>query len=182
MLGAILAVILPFDDLRRASHVARSEGCEVGESGLLRRLIDDPLVARRWGWRLLAVGLLCVAGGQLLGDGFAGGMLTALAWIVVPVIAFAIGYGEAFFLQYGRGQRRVLLLIITGALTSLVSCVVVSSVAGGENGVGQWVNLTGSLILYGGIVAGLSGLVALGIGRGSGYVTRKIDDMRSDDW
>lgn len=155
--------------------------CVEGRDTVLRRLIDDPLVARRTGWRALMLALVLVAMGQVFDD-LIGGLALASAWIVAPVIALAIGYGEAFFLQHGRNRKRVLVMIVVGMLVAVAACVVLSVVATGDDEAGLWVNLAGSLVLYGGVTVGLSGLVGIGIGRGSGYVAGKIDEMSRDDW
>lgn len=148
---------------------------------MLRRLIDDPLVARRTGWRSLVLASSLVVVGQV-SDHLIAGVISALAWILVPLIALAIGYGEAFFLQHGRNRRRVGSMIAIGVLMATAACMTVSIAARGDDEGGLWVNIVGSLVLYGGVVVGLSGLVAIGIGRGSGYVAGKIDEMSSDDW
>lgn len=155
--------------------------CQKGSGTVLRRLIDDPLAARRAGWRALVPGLAMIVPGQFT-DHLIAGLLTALAWIVAPLIALTIGYGEAFFLQYGRNRQRVVVMVACGILTALTTCVVLSSVGDGGGEVRQWVNVVGSMVLYGGVTIGLSGLVAIGIGRGSGYISGRIDEMSRDDW
>lgn len=155
--------------------------CQKGSGTVLRRLIDDPLASRRTGWRSLAPGLALIVPGQFT-DHLVAGLLTALAWIVAPLIALTIGYGEAFLLQYGRNRQRVVMMVAAGTLTALTACVALSSVGDDDGEVRQLVNIVGSLVLYGGVTVGLSGLVAIGIGRGSGYVSGKIDEMSRDDW
>lgn len=149
---------------------------------MLGRLVDDPPAARCWGWRTLAFVLVCVAVAHGLSDGSVADMTTAVTWIIAPLVALAVGYGEAFFLQHGRGRRRVTLMVIFGVIGTLTSCILLSMAVGEDSQVGQWVNLAGSMVLYSSVVVGLAGMLALGIGRGSSYVSRKIDDMRSDDW
>ena len=150
--------------------------------GLIAQLTSDPLQLRRWSWMaLLALALLIIASRLL--TGFAGGMLTALTWTCAPFVAFGIGVGDAFFLRHGRGTRRILLSILGSVFTVLTSCVILAGISDSSS---SWtrdlVIAALYVLLYAGIVIGLAGLIALGIGRGEDYVSRRIDRMSREDW
>ena len=150
--------------------------------GLIARLAADPIRLRRWSWFALIALVLLVIAGQLL-SGFTGGMLTALTWVCAPIVAAGIGVGDAFFVRHGRGTRRILLSILGSVFTVLTSCVILAGILDSS---GSWtrdlVVATLYALLYAGIVVGLAGLIALGIGRGEDYVSRRIDRMSREDW
>jgi peptidoglycan/LPS O-acetylase OafA/YrhL len=150
--------------------------------GIIARLADDPIRLRRWSWLALLALVLLVVAGQLL-SGFSGGMLTALTWICAPFVAFGVGVGDAFFVRHGRGMRRILLSILGSVFTVLTSCVILASISDSSR---SWTHdlVVAALyaLLYAGIVVGLAGLIALGIGRGEDYVSRRIDRMSREDW
>jgi len=151
-------------------------------SGFISRVISDPIRLRRYGGLALIIAMLAVAGGQLL-TGLTAGMLTALAWVVAPVIAFGIGVGDAFFVRHGRGKRRILLSILASIIAVLTSCAILAAISDAS---GTWTqDLVAAalyVLLYAGIVIGLAGLIALGIGRGEDYVSSRIDRMSREDW
>lgn len=151
-------------------------------SGLIARLTSDPIQLRRWSWLALLFVVVLVIASQLL-SGTTGGMLTALTWICAPFLAFGIGVGDAFFVQHGRGTRRILLSILGSVFTVLASCVILAGISGSST---SWTRdlcvATLYVLLYAGIVTGLAGLIALGIGRGEDYVSRRIDRMSREDW
>jgi hypothetical protein len=151
-------------------------------TGLVARLAADPLRLRRWSWRALLVMVVLVVAGRIL-SGFAGGMLTALTWICAPFVAFGIGIGDAFFVRHGRGTRRILLQMIGSVVTALTSCVILAGISNTSGSSSR--DLVGAALyalLHIGIVAGLAALIALGIGRGEDYVSRRIDRMSREDW
>jgi hypothetical protein len=145
-------------------------------------LISDPLQLRRWSWLALLVLVLLTVASRLLA-GFTGGMLTALTWICAPIVAFGIGVGDAFFLRHGRGARRILLSILGSVFTVLTSCVILAVIS--DSSTSWMLDLVIAALyalLYAGIVIGLAGLIAFGIGRGEDYVSRRIDRMSREDW
>jgi hypothetical protein len=150
--------------------------------GLFARLTAEPIRLRRLSWSALLVMALLVIAGRFV-SGFAGGMLTALAWICAPVVALGIGVGDAFFVRHGRGMRRILLSIPGSIFTVLTSCVILASTSDSSTSrMHDMVVAALYAVLYAGIVLGLAGLIALGIGRGEDYVSRKIDRMSREDW
>lgn len=150
--------------------------------GIIARMTADPIRLRRWSWLALLALVLLVVAGQLL-SGFTGGMLTALTWICAPFVAFGVGVGDAFFVRHGRGMRRIPLSILGSLFTVLTSCVILASISASSR---SWTHdlVVAALyaLLYAGIVIGLAGLIALGIGRGEDYVSRRIDRMSREDW
>ncbi len=151
-------------------------------SGFFARTVADPIQLRQRSRIALLILIVLVVIGQLL-SGFGAGMLTALTWVCAPVVAFGIGVGDAFFVRHGRQQRRILLSIVLSLLIVLMSCVILAGGVNGSSSVQR--NIVESSLyglLYAGIVIGLSGTIALGIGRGEDYVSRRIDQMSDDDW
>lgn len=149
---------------------------------LFARLAADPVRLRRWAWIGLPGLVLLVLAGQLLA-GSTGGMLTALSWVCAPIIAFGLGIGDAFFVRHGQGMRRILLTILGAVFTVLTSCVILASIS--DSATSRMRDMVVAALyglLYAGIVIGLAGLIALGIGRGEDYVARRIDQMSREDW
>lgn len=150
--------------------------------GWIARLAADPIRLRKWSWIALVVLALLIAAGRLL-SGLAGGMLTALAWACVPIVALGIGVGDAFFVRHGRGSRRLILTVLAGIAVSLASCVMLAIASdSASTRVGDGIITALYVVLYIGIVVGLAGLIALGIRRGEDYVSRRIDRMSREDW
>jgi hypothetical protein len=110
-------------------------------------------------------------------------LLVALLWVIGPVIALAIGVGDAFFLQHGRGRRRSILTLIGAIVVALVACVILSGITEeSQDRGGQVLSIAGNVLLYIAVIGGLASLIALGIGRGSGYAARRIDELSREDW
>jgi hypothetical protein len=151
-------------------------------SGPIARIVGDPIRLRRWSWLALLVAIGLVAAGQFFA-GLAGGMMTAIAWIIAPIIALGIGVGDAFFIRHGRGRRRITLTILAAVCVALTSCAILAGISDASGTRAQeLVVMALSVLLYGGIVVGLAGLIAFGIGRGEDYVSRRIDRMSHEDW
>ena len=150
--------------------------------GLIARLAADPIRLRRGSWLALLILILLVVASRSL-SGFAGGMLTALTWICAPFVAFGIGVGDAFFVRHSRGMRRIILSILGSVFMVLTSCVILAGISdSSESWTHDLVVAALYALLYAGIVIGLAGLIALGIGRGEDYVSRRIDRMSREDW
>lgn len=150
--------------------------------GRMARLAADPIRLRRWSLiALLAVVMLVVAG-QLV-SGPPGALLTAVTWICAPVVALGIGVGDAFFVRNGLAKRRVVLSILGSVFTVLTSCVILAGISGSSTSrLRDTVVATLYATLFAGIVIGLAGLIALGIGHGEAYVSGRIDRMSHEDW
>ena len=150
--------------------------------GLIARLVADPLRLRRGSWLALLALVVLVVAGQLL-SGFTGGMLTALTWVCAPIVAAGIGVGDAFFVRHDRGMRRIRLSILVSVFTVLTSCVILAGISDSSRSWTQDLVVAALYALfYTGIVVGLAGLIARGIGRGEDYVSRRIDRMSGEDW
>jgi hypothetical protein len=148
----------------------------------LARLVADPVRLRAVGRVGLLAGALGMVVAELL-SGFLSGMLVALLWVIVPVLALAIGIKDAFFLQHGRGRRRVILTLIGAVVVALAACVILSGITEeSQDGGGQVVSIAGNVLLYVAVIWGLAALISLGIGRGSSYAARRIDEMSREDW
>lgn len=149
---------------------------------VIARLAGEPLRLRRWSWAGLLLMAVVVITGQLV-SGPAGGMLTALTWVAAPIIAIGIGAGDAFFVRFGRGIRRIILTIIGSLFVALTSCVILANISESSTTlVRDAVVASLYALLYIGIVLGLAGLIAVGIGRGEVYVSDRIDRMSREDW
>lgn len=149
----------------------------------LARVLADPVRLRRYGRAGLLTGALGIAVAELLPTGFLSGMLIALMWVIVPLIALAIGVGDAFFIQHGRGRKRVIMSLIGAMVVALAACVILSGITEeSQDHAGQIVSIAANMLLYVAIIGGLAALISLGIGRGSGYVARRIDAMSREDW
>ncbi len=151
-------------------------------SGIIAQIVSDPIRLLRWSRIALAGLLLLVIVSQLLA-GIPGGMLTALTWICAPFVAFGIGVGDAFFVRHGQRRRRILLSILASAFTVLTACVILATISDSSPSRTQDFFVAGLYAVFqAGIVIGLAGLIALGIGRGEDYVSRGIDRMSREDW
>lgn len=156
---------------------------EFESPSLISRVLRDPVRLRRRSWlAALAVSL----GGGVAGSGWAGvesfaGILMALVWLLVPVVATGIGMGDAFFLQHGIGQRRVTITLALSTLAALVSCVVLAAVSGSEN---QHELLSGALylLLTLAVIIWLAAVIGLGVGRSGGYLSRRIQNVDDRGW
>ncbi|MDQ3547291.1 MAG: hypothetical protein M3439_00590 [Chloroflexota bacterium] len=150
--------------------------------GLITRMVSDPVRLLRWSRIALAGLLLLVIASHLL-VGIPAGMLTALTWICAPFVAFGIGVGDAFFIRHGQRRRRILLSILASVITVLTACVILAGIS--DSSPSRTPDLVVAAlyaVFYAGIVIGLAGLIALGIGRGEDYVSRRIDRMSREDW
>lgn len=149
----------------------------------LMRAVADPIRARR----MSAVALLAaapVAGAAHTAHwGFSTGMLAALCWAIAPFIAAGIGYGDAFFIQYGRGRRRVMLTLVAGLVLALSSCVILAGLPDEHRATRHFVTEgIGYGMLYFSSTTALASLIALTLGFGRDYVSERIMRMSRDDW
>lgn len=153
-------------------------------SSLVARLLRDPVRLRRRSWLLAClVGVL----GALAGSGWSGvesvsSVLMALAWLLVPLVAAGIGLGDAFFLQHGLGQRRILLTLVGASLVAVASCVVLAVVTGAETSEEMLLSAALYWLLIMAVVIWLAAFVGLGVGRGGGYLSRKIQNVDDTGW
>lgn len=149
---------------------------------LIRRLLDNPLRLRRQALGVLVVATM-LAGASRLIDGWLVGFLTAALWIVVLPLALGIAAGDAFLVTYGRGRRRLLLTLVAAVIVALLSCVLLAILSQASQS--RQRDTAGSVaygVFYGVNVLGLSAMIALVIGRGGDYMSRRIDAMSNDDW
>jgi hypothetical protein len=130
---------------------------------------------------VVVAALSAVAGGGWIGSGTLSGSLTALVWLLVPLVAVGIGMGDAFFLRYGIGERRVALSGLIGLIVAVTGCAVLAVINTSGDG-SSW--LAGALyfLLVAGTIAVLSSGIAIAAGRGSGYLSRRIQDVDDAGW
>jgi hypothetical protein len=151
--------------------------------GLIARLLADPIGLRRWGLIALAVVTPLAGFAHGIHGGTSTGWLVALVWIVMPFIALPIAIGDAFFLQYGRGRKRVTLTLLASLIVALVSCVVLSILSEEARTTGRQVaEGLGYAVLYLAFAFGLASLIALVLGVGRDYVSDRILRMSREDW
>ena len=150
--------------------------------GRLARFAADPLMLRR-NARVALLGLVLLMIASRFLPGAAGGWLTALVWICAPFAAVGIGFGDAFFVRHGRAGRRILLTILGSLFAALTSCVILAGIADSASSpAGELLEAALYALLYTGIVLGLAGLIAWGVGRGEDYLSSRIDRMSREDW
>jgi hypothetical protein len=149
---------------------------------LIRRWLAEPIRLRQRARVLLLIAVLLAGPSRLL-DGWSEGFLTALLWIGVLPLAIGIAAGDAFLVTYGRGQRRLIATLLGAVLLALLSCILLASIAGNSGSTGRdIVGIVAYSVFYAANVLGLSALIALAIGRGGDYVSRRIDVMGEEDW
>jgi hypothetical protein len=152
-------------------------------AGLIARLLSDPVRLRRWGVRMLIVVTPLAGFAHGIHWGNRTGWLVALVWIVMPFIALSIAIGDAFFLQYGRGRKRVTLTLAGSILVALLSCVVLSILAEEARTTGRQIaEGVGYALLYLAFALGLASVLALILGVGRDYVSDRILRMSREDW
>jgi hypothetical protein len=149
---------------------------------LLRRLLDNPVRLRRQSLVALAIAII-LSGVTRLTGGWIAGLLLAFTWIIVLPIALGIAAGDAFMVAHGRNRRRLLLTMIGAVIVAVLSCgllALLSEATGNRRR--DIADCIAYCVFYGANVLGLSALMALAIGRGGDYVSRRIDAMSNDDW
>ena len=152
------------------------------EQGRPARTLADPIRLRRWSRIALVVLVVLVIIAQLL-SGSAATWLTALTWVCLPLVAFGIGYGEAFFLRHGQRRRVVLLTILVAICVTLAACVFLATLTGPSPSRGRELAIAALYgLLYAGVALALAGLIGWGIGRGEEYVSRRIDRLSDEEW
>jgi hypothetical protein len=152
-------------------------------SSRLRRLTANPANLRRRAW--LATGLVALLGGA----GYAAGDRTwarwavALPWLALPFLALAIALGEAFFVRHGRGGRRLALTALAGGMVGIGACGLLATTdAIADRVSSKLIQATLYALLFAALVGLISAVLALGIGRGEGYLSRKIQAVDDDGW
>jgi hypothetical protein len=147
------------------------------------RLTQNPARLRGRAW--LVTVLIAVVGGV----GYAAGAsswarwLVALSWVAMPFLAVAIALGEAFFVRHGRGGRRLALTALAGGLAALGACGALA--ISGEIADTLSPNVTQAALyalMFAALVGLISAVLALGIGRGEGYLSRRIQAVDDDGW
>jgi len=152
-------------------------------ASFLTRLLQNPATLRRRS-RLAAVvvaALAAVAGGGWISSGALSGSLTAIVWLLVPLVAVGIGIGDAFFLRYGIGERRVAVTALLGLVVAIAGCAVLAVInTSGERS--SWLAAVLYFLLVAGTIAVLASGIAIAAGRGSGYLSRRIQDVDDTGW
>lgn len=152
------------------------------EPGLFQRLIRDPVKVRE---RVVYLALIMTVVHTAAADGLGGrvpGLIYALTWLVAPVLALGYGYGAAFFIQYGAGVRKALIQLIVGIIALLAICVVLAVLTDSGDSVAERIIVAGlNGGLYGAVILTLGAAVALGLGRGTEYIGKRLQSLDDDD-
>jgi hypothetical protein len=146
------------------------------------RVPRDPVALRRPAW--LATLLVAIVGGVGYGRGGGlGELLLAAGWTTMPFLALGVAVGDAFFLRHGRGLRRVLLRASGALVVVLGGCLALSVLPTGAGSLVRRV-ASGALyaVLFFAIVTLIAALLAVAIGRGEGYLSRKIQAVDDEGW
>lgn len=152
-----------------------------GASWIARALQNPPRLRRRGYIGLaIAAGLMMTSA---LAGGVAGAFLLAAGWVISPAIAMMIGAGDAFFLQHGRGQRRVMLTVVGAIALAIGTCVALAGLSTDDDTT-SYALVQGALLggFLAGMVLGMAAIIALAVGRGSDYAANRIAEMSEEDW
>lgn len=149
---------------------------------VIARALQNPPLLRKRGYMGLGVACALMMGSALFG-GVAGAFLLAGGWVISPAIAMSIGAGDAFFLQHGRGQRRVMLTLIVAIALAIGTCAALATLAVDDDTV-SYALVQGALLagFLAGMVLGMAAIIALAVGRGSDYAANRIAEMSNEDW
>jgi hypothetical protein len=158
-------------------------GDEFESPSLISRLLRDPVKLRR-NARILSILVALVAaiaGSGWLTSSVLASTLTALAWLFVPVMAAGIGTGDAFFLRHGVGERRVALTALLGVVFAIFACALLAVIGTADESTPL---LAGALhfVLVIAVIGVLASILAVAIGRGGGYLSRRIQDVDDAGW
>jgi hypothetical protein len=146
----------------------------------ITRLTDNPIRLRR-NARLALLLLACLLGAtRFLVGGALASFLFALCWVLLPFVALAIAYGDAFLLRHGVGGRRVLLTLISGVFSALAACVVLS--IAGDDAASGVAGAVGYALLFSALALALSAAFALAFGRSGDYLARRVAKLSEEDW
>jgi hypothetical protein len=149
----------------------------------LGRLVSDPVRLRRY-TRIALVPATLIAGAAwgLPGDTWTT-LLIAVTWIAAPLLAAGIGFGEAFFVSHGSGRRRALLTAIAGVTLVLLGCIGVSAIhESSPSGARAAADGAAYALFYAVVILTLATLIGLAVGRGAGYVARRIQQTDDEGW
>ncbi len=147
------------------------------------RWIRNPVELRRRSYyaSVVVIATNMVSSGGIIDD--VPSMIYPITWLLLPVVALGIGYGEAFFIEHGRGVRRAVVTGLAGALIGLLSCVLLAGLPGEADSTGRRLAVTGlSGILFGSLLYSLAAFIGLGAGKGSSYAARRIADSDDENW
>jgi hypothetical protein len=147
------------------------------------RLLSDPLTLRHRARLALAVATAVSGIAWAVLDGTGRSVLLALGWFALPVIAVSLGAGDGFFIEHGRGGRRALLTIVVGAITSLASCGLLSSISDADSDPLRSA-IAGAIyaVMYAAITLTLGATLGIAFGKGSGYLGRRIQQVDDEGW
>ena len=152
------------------------------DQGLLDRVIRDPVRLRRPASYVGAM-LSIVSGVLYVGiTNTWAALFYGMTWLGLLPVAVLLGYGNAFFIQHGRGVLRAAIELISGIVAALSACAMLSTSAIGRDTVtGEAGTVLVAALLYLAVFRGLAAGVGLGYGRGAGYLGARIQDV-DDDW
>ena len=145
-----------------------------------RRFLKDPLHVYRPA--SLAGLALAVGSGLSLAwlEGGAQALALGMCWLGLLPLALLHGWGRALFIEHGVGIRRALGECVAGWLLALSACAALSLDGAGMGG--TLVTLLLGLALYLAVFRALSAGAGLLLGRGVGYMSRRLQGMEDDSW
>lgn len=148
----------------------------------LALLLSNPLRLRRLALTAAAVAtsISAIAWGVLDLPGRS--LILALCWIALLPIAVALGIADGFFIEHGRGLRRVLLTIISGTFVTLLSCIFLAVIDETASAGARIIGALAYALCYAAILLSLGGILGIAIGRGGGYLARRIQQVDDDGW
>jgi hypothetical protein len=152
-------------------------------SSRLGRLTANPANLRRRAWLLTGLVALLGGAGYAAGDSTWARWAVALSWVAMPFLAVAIALAEAFFVRHGRGGRRLALTALAGGLAAHGACGALATTGGIADSLSS--NVSQAIVyalLFVALVGLISAVLALGIGRGENYLSRKIQAVDDDGW
>ena len=149
---------------------------------VIARALQNPPLLRKRGFLGLGVACVLMMLSSLLGD-VAGAFLLAAGWVISPAISMAIGAGDAFFLQHGRGQRRVMLTLVGAIALAIGTCVSLATLSTDDDS-WSYALVQGALLagFLAAMVLGMAAIIAIAVGRGSDYAANRIAKMSEEEW
>jgi hypothetical protein len=107
----------------------------------------------------------------------------ALTWVALPLLAVAIALGESFLVRHGQGVRRLAQTAVAGGLAAMGACAALASLSELADKLSS--NVLEAVLyalLFAALVGVIAALLALAIGRGEGYLSRKIQAVDDEGW
>jgi hypothetical protein len=99
------------------------------------------------------------------------------------LLAVAIALGESCLVRHGQGVRRLAQTPVAGGLAALGACAALASLSELADKLSS--NVLEAVLyalLFAALVGVIAALLALAIGRGEGYLSRKIQAVDDEGW